>query len=210
MLFAALYYLRPLFQPMRTFASPEPWFLVGSLVIVAVGLGLGAVHKSFHGPGREKLRKAGGIAFVIVGAFAAYTWKLTPRQHLGWIVDNEDAAFAKAAAEHKGVMIDFGASWCRPCEDMELIFDDDDVRAAITDSFVPLRFDVSDGNDADLERKSRYGADTLPAVIFMSKERVLLARVSEEVKVDQMLNVVRPAAARIKGVATTEPASNQQ
>ncbi len=210
LLFAALYYLRPLFQPMRTFASPEPWFLVASLATITVGLALGAVHKSFHGSGRERWRKASGAALVIVGAFAAYTWTLTPKQHLGWIVDDEEAAFAKAAAEDKGVMVDFGASWCRPCEDMELVFDDDDVRAAITESFVPLRFDVSDGNDTDLERKSRYGADTLPAVIFMSKEHVLLARVSEEMKADQMLDVVRPAAARTKGRPPVMPASKQQ
>src|SRR5262249_32606553 len=154
MLVAALYFLRPLLPWMRTFASPAAWFVVASLAILALGVVLGAFHRSFHGTRRDKLLKGSGIALVLAGIFGAWTWKLTPKQHLPWVTD-EEIAYNLARAQHKGVMVDFAASWCVPCIEMEMTFGDDDVYDAITANFIPLKLDVSDNTDEDFKRRDR-------------------------------------------------------
>ncbi len=84
---------------------------------------------------------------MVFGLSALWLWHLAPKQHLPWIHDEKEA-FAKATAEHKGVMVDFSASWCQPCQVLEKTFGDDDVFAAVIVDFVPLKMDVSANDDA--------------------------------------------------------------
>ena len=197
LLVGAIYFLRPLLPWMRTIASPETWFLGASIALIAVGLVLGAIHLTFHGSALDKVRKGLGLALLLAGIFGAWTWKLAPKQHLPWEYD-ETAAFEKARAEGKGVMVDFAATWCEPCYELELVFGDDDVYEAITGSFVPLQFDVSEGTDEDMARRARYGAATLPAVVFLDTEGNVLGRVKDLVEPDEILDIIRPAARKVR------------
>jgi thiol:disulfide interchange protein DsbD len=202
LLWAALYFLRPLVPELRMFASPSPWFLAGAIAMVVIGLLLGAIKLSFHGPWSHRLRKGIGVALMVLGAYGAWDWKLTPKQRLPWVYD-EEVAFERARAEGKGVLVDFGATWCIPCDELELTFGDDEVYDAITSSFVPLKFDVTDDNARNDELRARWGAATLPSVIFVDPKRRVLARVKKMLEPDQMMRVVRPAA---KQLAENTPA----
>ncbi|MCX5744630.1 MAG: thioredoxin family protein, partial [Proteobacteria bacterium] len=193
LLIGAIYFLRPFLSFMRN-GSPEVWFLAVSLVAIAVGLLLGAVHKSFHGDKLEKLRKGLGIVFVLAGVFGAWSWSLAPKHHLAWVHEDEKAAFAQARTEHKGVMIDFGATWCIPCGEIEKSFGDTDVYNAITKDFVPLKFDVSEDTAKNSERRERYEACGLPAVVFITTDGTVLGRIDHEMDPEQMMQVVGPAA----------------
>jgi thiol:disulfide interchange protein DsbD len=197
MLFAAIYFLEPLLPWMRTFASPEIWFLGASVAVAMVGLALGAIHLSFHGtPAGVRARKALGIALVVGGAFCVWGWWLAPKRHLPWLHD-ETAAYAKARAEHKGVMVDFAADWCNPCKEMEKTFGDDDVYEAITSSFVPLKIDITSSTDENEEQTTRYRRGPLPQVIFMATDGTELDRIDGVLGRAEMLDrVTRAAAAR--------------
>jgi thioredoxin:protein disulfide reductase len=199
MLFAALYFLEPLVPQMRAISSPEVWFPLAGLALVVLGGALGAVHLSFHGPAVHKLRKGLGVAFVVAGAFGAWLWWLTPENKLPWLTD-EDAAYAKARAENKGVMVDFAADWCAPCKELEKNFGDPEVFEAITQSFVPLKIDLTSENDVNEEQEDRYKRDTFPHVVFMKNDRVTeVGRVRELIGPRALLEVVQPAARKLRG-----------
>jgi thiol:disulfide interchange protein DsbD len=202
LLLGGLYFLKPLLPFMRHFAIPEPWFLGLSVALIVAGLTIGAIHLSFHGSALDKARKALGIALVLAGAFAAWSYTLTPKLHLPYVVDDEAAAFARARAEGKGVMVDFAATWCLPCAELELTFGDDEVHAAITKNFVPLKFDVSNDDATSTERRNRYKAGTLPAVVWLTTDGHTVGRINHMMEPDALMPVLRAAIAQLRSGAT--------
>ena len=193
LLLAALYFLRPLVPALRTFAQPDLWFVGAAIATAIVGIAAGAIHLSFHGPASHKLRKGLGVALLLAGAYGVWAWKLAPKNRVPWLYD-EPAAYAQARAEGKGVMVDFSATWCVPCEELEVNFGYDDVHEALLASFVPLKFDVTSDNETNTAVRARYGADTLPAVVLMSPDGKVLARVNKVLGPEALLDVIRPAA----------------
>ena len=202
LLLGGIYFLKPLLPFMRHIAVPETWFLLASIALIVLGLVVGAIHLSFHGGALEKTRKGLGIALVIGGAFATWSYTLAPRQKLPYIFDNEEAAFAQARREHKGVMVDFSATWCVPCSELERTFGDADVYDLITKNFVPLKFDVSEGNDTDGKRQDHYQARTLPAVVFRSPEDREVGRVNHMMEPDELTTVLKPAITQLRSGGT--------
>jgi thioredoxin:protein disulfide reductase len=196
LLFAAIYYLKPFIPWIRTIGSPAYWFLAIAFGLAVLGILLGAIHLSFHGPWGERSRKAFGVAMVLAGALGMWMWWMTPKHRLPWSYD-ETAAFERARNEGKGVMVDFSATWCNPCEELELTFGDDDVYGEITANFVPLKFDVTTDNDANTAKKLRYDSVTLPSVIFMTADGKVLGRVRKMMEPDEILTVIKPAIKKL-------------
>ncbi|HMG21041.1 MAG TPA: cytochrome c biogenesis protein CcdA [Kofleriaceae bacterium] len=208
LLLGGIYFLKPLLPFMRHLAVPEAWFLAAAIAVIVAGLVLGAIHRSFHGSTLDRARKGLGIALVLGGAFAAWSYTLTPKQKLPYVVDDEAAAFARARAEGKGVMVDFSATWCVPCGELELTFGDDDMYEQITKNFVPLKFDVSNDDAISAERRARYKAGTLPAVVYVSTDGHPLGRVDHMMEPDELKGILGPAIGRLRAggaLAAGEP-----
>jgi len=208
LLLGGIYFLKPLLPFMRHLAVPEAWFLAAAIAVIVAGLVLGAIHRSFHGSTLDRARKGLGIALVLAGAFAAWSYTLTPKQKLPYVVDDEAAAFARARAEGKGVMVDFSATWCVPCGELELTFGDDDMYEQITKNFVPLKFDVSNDDAISAERRARYKAGTLPAVVYVSTDGHPLGRVDHMMEPDELKGILGPAIGRLRAggaLAAGEP-----
>lgn len=200
LLWAALYFLRPLVPALRSFASPDLWFLFVCIGVFAAGWLIGGIRLSFHGPWSERLRKGVGVVLLVTAAYAAWDWKQAPRQRLPWVYD-EQVAMEKARAEGKGLMVDFSASWCIPCEQLELTFGNSEVYDAITENFVPLKFDVTADTDQDAVLKAKYKAGTLPSVVFWDLREKEVGRVSKFIEPDAMMKILRPA---IRGVRESQ------
>ena len=197
LLFAAIYYLKPFVPALRHIALPTWWYLAIAIVVGVGGILAGALRLSFHGDLKEKLRKGGAVTMVLAGALGIWTWKLTPKHRVPWLHD-ESVAFEQARTQHKGVVIDFAASWCIPCEELELTWGDDDVYAAVLDKFVPLQLTDNILSDSDLEvARKNYGVDTWPGAVFVTVDGKVLGRVKHLIEPDDMLEIVRPAANKI-------------
>ena len=95
-------------------------------------------------------------------------------------------------------MVDFSATWCVPCSELELTFGDAEIYKKITDNFVPLKFDVSNDDATSAERRNRYKAGTLPAVIFLSTDGHPLGRVDHMMEPDELAGVLDPAIALLR------------
>jgi thiol:disulfide interchange protein DsbD len=197
----ALYFVRPLIRGLRTFASPEMWFLGITLAMIVAGIALGAIHLSFHGPAKQKVRKGLAVALLVAGSFGVYSWYITPATHLPWLHD-EAAAFAKAKAEGKGVFIDFSATWCTPCNKLDVVFGDVDVHTAIVTDFVPLKFDVSDDTEQNDALKHRFEATNLPAVRFRDADNNPIGEINKEIGRGAALEAIQAASSKLHAART--------
>jgi thioredoxin:protein disulfide reductase len=87
-----------------------------------------------------------------------------------WIY-NLDEGLAKAKDEHKTLMVEFMASWCSSCKEMEKkTFSNSKVKAKVS-SFVPVRVDI-DQQRAVAEKYNalaqKYGGIGIPNILFLS------------------------------------------
>jgi thiol:disulfide interchange protein DsbD len=142
------------------------WAMV--LVGAAGALYLGFWEKSGQG-GFLVLKKVLAVAGLLA---AGLFWWLTmpaPTEHLAWRPFTP-TAMAEAVQAGKPAVLDFSASWCPPCRELDAeTFSDARVQAALKD-FDPIRVDVTSdpGPEAkDLMRKWRVRG--VPTVAFLDR-----------------------------------------
>ena len=177
MVAAALYYLRGVVPPLRSLGVREAWFIGTSFGLVVVGIGLGALHLSFHdSTALAKARKALGLLLCAAGLYGGLAFVLTPKPvNLAWRHD-EAAAVQAARADKRPLLVDFTATWCVPCQEFRVkTFTDPDVTKELQ-RFVLVEIDVTKDDDEADKAKARHGAGTLPAVVLYdsSGQRVQL------------------------------------
>ncbi|TMQ10725.1 MAG: thioredoxin family protein [Deltaproteobacteria bacterium] len=116
---------------------------------------------------------------------------------LVWTPD-EVAAFTRARGQRKGVVIEFYAAWCAPCLELDRWLATRDAFEVIAPSFVALRFDVTEESTEAAERRWRYGANTLPALVFVDTGGQVLERVSEMREATELLDIARAASVKLR------------
>ncbi|MDB6052760.1 MAG: thiol:disulfide interchange protein [Verrucomicrobiales bacterium] len=108
-------------------------------------------------------------------AFSGSIWMSLP-DHKPVLVQWQpfaDAIFEKAKAEKKPVLIDFTASWCGPCHDLERkVFTRAEVASAMK-RFVLLQVDMSDEQaPATLQYSRRFRVEGYPTILFYDAQGV--------------------------------------
>src|ERR1051325_10702610 len=92
-------------------------------------------------------------------------------------------AFARAKAQHKRVILDFGGNWCGDCQVLDIYFHDPANKALLEQNFELV--DVNIGRfDANQDIADRYGIPLqrgVPALVVLSSDgKVLLAQTHGE------------------------------
>jgi thioredoxin:protein disulfide reductase len=195
MLVAALYFVRGLIPVWDAWSERTTRFLLLAVALIVSGLALGALNLSFHGTSlATRLRKGLAIAITVVGlcAVIGFLHALPPGARIGWL---EDFASAQKLAQESGrpLLVDFGASWCGACEELD--------RHTFTDAgvvregqrFIPVRIDLSPGKDTpekqDLLRSYKHPG--LPLVVLHDSQGRESARVTNFVPAPRFLELMR-------------------
>jgi thioredoxin:protein disulfide reductase len=168
-------------------AAPGIVFAIAG--VVALGVLLGAIHRSFHGSAAEKTLKTAGLALVILGVTARLDVESVALAQspggIPWVKDL-DKALADAKAAHQPVFVDFYADWCAACKELDRkTYPDPKVRNEAK-RFVAVKIDGTHESDALDKIYDRYKIEGLPTVIFMNSDGTL-------VKDQRVIGFVEPA-----------------
>lgn len=196
LLVASSYYLKPLlpFVSVPTGLAPTHLLSIGAVLLLA-GAALGAIHLSFEYAGRtERIKKASGVALMVVGLLACVHGLEAPdaRGGLHW---REDFRRAEQEARVAGrpLLIDFSASWCGACGELErhTFSHPEVVREA--QRFTAVRIDLSPGKDSPEKREylARYAQRGLPLVVLHGPNGREASRITGFVEPSEFARLLR-------------------
>lgn len=148
----ALWFVRPISPDLRAFVlDPELGLWIG-MGLGMLGILAGAIHLSFYGGIAEKARKGFAVLLAIFGFTVALNnvmyvsegeWKTVTN------LDEFSEAVAIADEFGKPVVIDFGAEWCNPCKEMDLVtFADERVEGELSERFELIKIKVDNVDEA--------------------------------------------------------------
>ncbi|MCX4244451.1 protein-disulfide reductase DsbD family protein [Paraliomyxa miuraensis] len=165
----ALWFLRPLSSSLENFILDPSWGFWVAVTAVLIGVGLGAIHLSFHGPTGERFRKALAVGLTVFGTLVAVNnlvYVPPANWHQVTTVAQLEAEITAAEAEGKPLLIDFAATWCNPCKEMELsTFHHETVEPLLSTRFHLVKIDVTEGTDEHGTMQDAFASATLPSVL---------------------------------------------
>ncbi len=168
---------------------------VGAFVLAAAALAAG-LHLGWIDSTRGGFRAIGvvrnvvGVAGLVVGVFLIGSW-LMIGPGVGW-QPYSDEALEQARKSNKPVIVDFSATWCTPCRELEdITFRDPQVVKQAQENFVMVKVDLTTkGNPIYEKLVAQYAIKGVPTVVFFDsqgKERADL-RLVDFVPADQFLS----------------------
>ncbi|MCL2724959.1 MAG: thioredoxin family protein [Polyangiaceae bacterium] len=208
--YMAFAYLRDRFEPVRNLvAHPSYRFGAVAACVLLVGLALGIVHimaerRKSPIAHLSKPMKLASIAPAVMGAAMFVSWiplshdvardivrELANAPEIAWLTSEEEGR-AKAAAEGKPVLIDFGAEWCAACKELERnTFPNLAVRTEAA-RFIAIRIDATDDEAPDIMRlQKKYDVLGLPTVIMFDKDGRETVRFNEFVPPDKFVAALK-------------------
>jgi thiol:disulfide interchange protein DsbD len=195
MLVAAIYFVRDLIPGLTDLAQHTSRFLWLSLGLLAVGVAAGAVHLSYHAtPISVRARKTVGVAVAVAGlcGVVGYLGALPPGARIHWLDDFASAKQA-ALATQRPMLVDFGASWCGACGELDRQTFSDPRVVREGGRFVAVHVDLSPGKDSPDKQAllKSYNQRGLPLVVLHDHTGQEVARVTSFIEAPAFLKMMR-------------------
>ncbi|MBK8480435.1 MAG: thioredoxin family protein [Proteobacteria bacterium] len=187
----ALYYLQDLVTPLARYTSSAWHFAAFNAALALGGLLLAQLQREFRAaPLWRVVRKTTGILLASLALLGLLNFVLTPPVKLPWLHD-ESAALTQATRRRRPILIDFSASWCRPCRLLESrVLTHPAVRRALS-RFVLLKVDVSRDTALDRALQAKYRAHELPQLVLLGSDGHEAARGGEGLDPSRLLALLR-------------------
>ncbi len=201
----ALYFLANVFPQLTLSHGVQvgPWVYGLAGAAVVLGVLLGAVHRSFEGELGEKLAKGAGVLLAVGGSFLLLQAKLQPESTLTWHGHEADSvgsvsalAEARAQAKEEGrpLLVDFTASWCAACKELEKLTFADDAVQKEAGRFVAAKVDASDDEAPGVEEAmAEFRVVGLPTVVLFDSTGREVRRFTDFVEAPRFVEALREA-----------------
>jgi thiol:disulfide interchange protein DsbD len=142
--------------------------VIMAAVVTAAGIHLGWLDKNTASFRLFSWLKAGvGVACLVLATFLVASWAMKG-PGVSWKSYSEET-LRKAQIQNKPVIIDFYATWCTPCRELEEVtFHDPEVVKRAEKDFVMVKVDVTQGGNPFHEQLlQQYGVKGVPTVVFL-------------------------------------------
>jgi thioredoxin:protein disulfide reductase len=190
---ASLYYLQNAFVPLAQYTSSTWRFVASNSGLLALGLGIGGIHLTFHQGWWRSSRKILGIGLLSLSIFGLVNFVMTPKTKLPWIYE-EQQALAMAKRHHQPMLVDFWATYCTPCKLQEKTILGHPAVQRELQQFVLFKVDVSKDTERDQQLREKYKAPAeLPLLVIIDAEGQERARAGKVESVGEMLRLLRQA-----------------
>ncbi len=163
------------------------WYLVLALapgfagLVIPATLVLGAIYLGFFDPHGREMRAFQMVKVVIgtavavlglyLGAAAVASMRTSDAADAARWPQYSDAAFEQARAAGQPIVMDFSASWCAACRELEhKTFTDPQVQAAL-EGYAKFKVDLDGVNKPQAnELQKKWKVTGLPAIVFLDAE----------------------------------------
>jgi thiol:disulfide interchange protein DsbD len=210
MLVLAFYYLKNAFPVLADVAKHETQFLAIAAGLALFGILLGAVHKNWDEGNVARVRKGLGIVASVAGGFLFWAALEKPKEASAediaqakkeleakgekvWdepfkFVYDEEKGVAQAREEKRPMIIDFGATWCGACKELDKhTFSDADFKVKAA-RFVGVKVDATNEEDPKVVALTKkYDVKGLPTVVVLDSEGKEVKRFTEFVDAKKFL-----------------------
>ena len=158
----AAYFIRPIL-------SETISIFVYSFIAVSAGIHLTLIDKSTASFSSFKwLKRGAGVIGISLAIFFIGTW-LQRGSGVTW-QPYTDQILSQAKQEGRPVIIDFYATWCTPCRELdEITFHDQQVVQA-TEEFTMIKLDLTSGDNPVYQQLiEKFDVKGVPTVVFLDK-----------------------------------------
>ncbi len=188
----ALYFLSTAFPALSHLGRADGVFLGVAAGLAALGLLLGAVHRDFHSPDlQDRVLKGAGVLVTTLASFAFIAGMSAPERTLSWKTMPLAEARSEAARSGRPLLVDFTASWCGACKQLEReTFAAPEV-ANIAGRFLAVKVDASNDEDPAVQSAMEsVGVRGLPTVIVFDSAGKEAVRYTDFVPPDRFVDAI--------------------
>jgi thiol:disulfide interchange protein DsbD len=190
----ALYYLDLAFPALADWVQPNAALYVSCGAVIAGGLLLGAVHRDFGSPFlAEKALKSAGASSVTLACFVLVIALTTPVRAFRWSHAPLLEAQATARAEKRPLLVDFTASWCGACKELDRDTFADPAVSGEAGRFLAVKVDATDDeNERTRQTLERHHVRGLPTVLLFDSKGAEIRRFTAFVPPGEFLAALKP------------------